>query len=158
EPGTADQQRCYLDGRPNHLLEVIEHEQHLLLQEHGLQDVPHWAHSTFLDAERLRNGGQDQRRISDGGQVHEEHAISELLTQFCSHLQPQARFADATRTSQGEQPHIVTQQQVGDLRHVLLAANKGGELDRQIVWVQIEGPQGWKISRQVRSDKLEELE
>src|SRR5262249_12259190 len=86
ESRAAGQHLRYLDGSPNHLLEVIEHEQQLLRLEHGLEDVQQWARCTFLDAERLRNGGQDQRRITDGGQVDEEHTLSELLTEFCSHL------------------------------------------------------------------------
>src|SRR6266566_4374427 len=61
-----------------------------------------------------------------------EAASGEFTTQFCSYLQPQAGFADATRASQGEQPHIVTAQQLCCHRHFLPTANKGGELDRQI--------------------------
>ena len=52
----------------HHLLEVVQHEQHLLLVQSGFQLLQRRSGVVALQAEGLRDGGKDQFGILKGGQ------------------------------------------------------------------------------------------
>ncbi len=157
EPGTASQQRCYLDGSPDHLLKVVQQQQEIFLSQRGTHQVEQRLTWGLFEEKRLSNGGRDQPRIADGGQVHEIDAIAELLQEFGCHLQAQTGFAGATRSRKREQAHVFALEQVSDSGHLPLASNQWCELDWQVMGVDIERPQGRKIGRQGLDDQLVEV-
>src|SRR6266699_2934354 len=85
------QRRCH-----HHLFIVIEHEQQVLLAEVGMQSLLHGLPYDFFEAERLRDGRQDEFRVADLGQGDKTDATRKVVEEFGCHLHSQARFADAT--------------------------------------------------------------
>ena len=97
-----------MHGSSDHLLEVVQEQQEMLVAQEHFQLVAQRLLCRLFDFERLGNGGYNQRGITDGSQVHKKHATSEAVTQFRCDLQSQARFSRAPRPCQGQQPDIFT--------------------------------------------------
>src|SRR6266568_700248 len=147
----------YLYACDNHLLKVVQEEEHVLVLHLLLHVLKQGLAGYFADVKRLSNGGHNERGIADGGQVHEKDAIGEAVTQLSCHLQAQAGLARATRTCQGEQAHILAAQQLLNGCQLLLAPNERCELDRQVIGVRVECFERRKVSRQVCNDELREV-
>jgi hypothetical protein len=62
--------------------------------------------SDFSEAERLRDGKQDELRVADLSQGDKTDAIRKVVEEFGCHLHRQARFADATCTSERQQANV----------------------------------------------------
>src|SRR6266699_4122410 len=92
----------------------------------------------LFEAERLRNGGHNQLRITERGQVHEKHTIAEPLHEFGCHLQPQAGFADATRPGEGHEAYLWSSQERTHCCHFPFAPDERRELHRQAVPVTLQ--------------------
>jgi hypothetical protein len=81
QAGRGRQQLGHLPRRPEHLLEVVEHQQQPLLPQ-GVPDaleqrpLPGLAHP-----ERLGDRACDTARVADRGQVDEQNAVFELVQQ-----------------------------------------------------------------------------
>ena len=96
------QARCCL----HHLLEVIQHKQQVLFTQRRFQQFQWRSGATFLQAECLRDGGQDQVGIPNGGERDEAGPIGEVLLHFSRDCQRQARFAYPSGAGQGEQADL----------------------------------------------------
>src|SRR5437660_6823688 len=75
EPGTASQKLFELLSSGHDLLEVIKHEQELLLTDKGLHLLQGRPVSTFLESQLPGNGGHDQLRVGESRQPNEAHEL-----------------------------------------------------------------------------------
>src|SRR5207247_9087567 len=71
EPGTVSQKLFELLSSGHELLEVIKHEQELLLTYQGLHLLQGRPVSTFLESQLPGNGGPDQLRVVHSRQPNE---------------------------------------------------------------------------------------
>ncbi len=71
EQWTGGEQVRHLDSSAQHLLEVIQQQQQLLLPHHLHQAFQQRLPSRFLNAQCLANGGEDQREVTERSQIHE---------------------------------------------------------------------------------------
>src|SRR5919112_1841973 len=92
-----------------------------------------WLATLLANPERRRDRRQDQIRIGERSQRHEEDAVGEVVKEVGSPLQHQARLARAPGTCQGEEPHLRTAEELDDLQHLLLTTQEGGWLQRQVI-------------------------
>jgi len=142
--------------RARHLLTVVQQQQYLLLTQCDLELMQQGPISLFLQAKRLSNGRKNQFGISHRSQRHEPCPVREALRHLGCHLQAQARFADASRTRQGEEAHAFTQEVSLDGGHFLFSSNERSGLDGQIVRGVVERLEGRKVSGKARDDELEQ--
>ena len=89
------------------------------------------------------------------GQRHEEHPIRKLIYQLSRNLQSKAGLADTTGPCEGQQSHLVAQQQALYGRKLSLPANQRAALRRQVVGAVIQRVEVGELRWQVRRDKLE---
>jgi hypothetical protein len=66
-------------------------------------------------------------RIGDRGEWHEGHAIGESVLEIVRDAQRQASLADAPRSGEREEAHVVPAHQHADLLHFALAADERGQ-------------------------------
>ena len=74
-------------GRCEHLLEIVQDEQGLLVAQVGLQVVERHLIGVFLHAQRLGHGREDQSRVTDGCQGNEVDAMRKVLAEVYRRLQ-----------------------------------------------------------------------
>src|SRR5262249_56835519 len=79
-----------------------------------------------------------------------------LLSEPPGDLDRQASLADPAGAGQGQQAHVVTQQQAGDLRHLPLATDQRGRLNTPVVPSGGGRAQGWELVREAIDDELED--
>src|SRR5437763_15625631 len=77
EPGTGSQKLFELLSSGHDLLEVIKHEQELLLTDKGLHLLQGRTVSTFLESQLPGNGGHDQLRVGKSRESTEAGATNE---------------------------------------------------------------------------------
>jgi hypothetical protein len=114
------------------MLEVIEHQQELPLAEGVAKTIEHRPRATFTNIKRSRNDRRHERGITDWRQWDKNDAIREGINQKSGDCERQLGLADATRSSEGEQPHIVTLQERAGRVDLCLAADKARDRPRQI--------------------------
>ena len=124
------QQRSGLDD----LLEVVDHEQHLLRGEERGQRLP----GTLVDPECLRDRGNDEVRIGDAGQVDQVDAIGMLVKQVRGNLDRQACLARSAGARQGHEPNVTPAQQGAQLADLSLPSDERRRLGRQVRRAVIE--------------------
>ena len=94
-------------GRLQHLLEVVQHDEQLLVAQIGLEPFQQRLSGSFLEAKGGSNRGHDQRRISDWRKVNKEDAVGKGIEELGRDLERQAGLADAAGSRQRDQSHIV---------------------------------------------------
>jgi hypothetical protein len=114
--GTGLQHRSQLDGRIHHLLQVVEHEQELLLADVRRQ--------LLLRPQRLGDRVDDQFWISHRRQPDPEHAGAELAHQLPRRLERQSRLPRPTRAGERHDPRRLVLNERDNLRHLLLAPHE----------------------------------
>src|SRR5438045_3253788 len=77
EPGTGSQKLFELLSSGHDLLEVIKHEQELLLTDKGLHLLQGRPVSTILESQLPGNGGHDQLRVGESRQPNEAGTTNE---------------------------------------------------------------------------------
>jgi hypothetical protein len=112
-------------GRLHDLLEVVQHQQELLLAEVALE-----LHYDLLVPRHLYpEGGCDpcshELRRAERSEIDEPHAVGKFVKQLSRDLERQAGLADATRTGQGHQAHRGLAQLLPDCCDLLLAPDQG---------------------------------
>ena len=103
-------------GVGRHLLEVVEHEQHVAITNRLAHPLDVVSRAHVDDADRAGNGGRRQIRIVHRGQLDEPHAIGEprSVVQLPGDFDGEPGLADPAGTEQRDQPHVWVPQQVGD--------------------------------------------
>ncbi len=119
-------------GCLGHLLEIVEHEEHLstaqaideLILQRSIDDLAE------LDGPRDRD--EDGVRVAGAGQVDETDAVREDWLQVLGDLDRQRRLARAARPGQGQQADRSIRQTIPDLRELASATDQPGGPGRQV--------------------------
>ena len=116
------------DGRRlgQQLLEIVEHEQQLLLAHEGVQIVG--------GAEHLGDGRLHERRIGDRRERDEPDPVRELVRELGRSLQREPRLPGSTRA--GERDERAGAQELRDRHELMLTTHQGVRLHRQVRLVQ----------------------
>ena len=133
QPGAAPQQVVHQRRGLDQLLEVVQHQQQVLLLQVGAQLQVGRVGAAHLQAQGLGDGRGDQIGIADRRQAHEEGAVLEVLQHVLGHGQGQPGLADARRPEQGDQPCAVGEQSFAHGGDVVFAADERGELGGEVV-------------------------
>src|SRR5436305_1404267 len=83
---TGSEELCHLDGGVDHVLEVVQQQQELLLSEKHFQQVEQWLLGELFDVEHVGDGRHDEPGIANGSQIDEIHPIAKQLTEIGCHL------------------------------------------------------------------------
>jgi hypothetical protein len=113
-------------GRRDHLLEVVQHEQQVLVAKECTESLDQWLVAGLPYAKNVSDRGCDQVGVSDRRQTHEEHAVRADIVHVGGHAQGKTGLAHAAGTGQGEQANLVLVQQVDEHCHLTLAAHERG--------------------------------
>jgi hypothetical protein len=93
----------------------------------------------------------------DRREIHEVHAVGNVVEQLGRHLEAQAGLANATGASQRQQARIRLMQQRADLCQLARAPDQRGGLRRQVGAPRVQGVERGKGRWQVGSDELKDL-
>src|SRR5262249_19624098 len=108
-------------------------------------------------AEDLTDRRGDEVWIADRGQRHERDAVLKLIEHLGGDLRREARLAGATRSHQRDEPGIRAEQQLVYGRALVLSADQGATLDRQVVRAGGQAAQGRESGGQAWADDLEDV-
>jgi hypothetical protein len=139
EVPTGGEEVGYLYSSADHLLKVVQEEEHLLFSKSSFHDGQQSLLTTVFDVEHLSNCRDDQFRIVNRGQIDEENSIWERLAHVSDHLQRQPGLASTTRSGESQQMHILTAQQSGRGRHFPRSPDEGCRLAREVIGEHIKG-------------------
>ncbi len=117
-------------GSFEHLLKVVQHEEHPAFADVFQQRRLNGSTTFFFQIECVRQGWQYGVRINNGSQVHEVSAVFELLEQAGCYLQGEARLADARRAGEGKQACFRVQQKMARSLYFALSSDQSGECCR----------------------------
>src|SRR5205823_9122548 len=117
--------------RVDHLLEVVEHQQYRLVTKLILERIQDRTIDALADVEGAGDLRRDQRRIRDGGKLHEEDAVGVVGEAFGRHLERKPRLAGTARTGQRHQPSFVDEG--AHLTDLAISAHEARQLYRQVV-------------------------
>ena len=95
----------------HHLLEVVEHEQQVLVSQEGFEEVQQGLCCGLFEVEGLGDGGDDQIRITDGGQRDEGDTIRKVVEEVGGDLEGKACFANAAGARQDEETDVWAKQE-----------------------------------------------
>jgi hypothetical protein len=143
-------------GSLQDLLEVVQHQQELLLIQVALQVLQRWGAPRLLQAQGVGDRGGDQTRIGEGSQIHEEHAFRELLHHVGSELEGEAGLAGAAGAREGEEAHLLPVEQPSGGSQLVFAADEGRGLGGQVMGAEIQGAQRREVDAEIRMQQLEE--
>ena len=138
-----------------HLLEVVEDEEHLPFSQVVLEDLVHRSLPPFLpQPERGGDRWKHQHRISHGRQVHEEDTIGESGRRSRSDLDAESRLARSSRAGQRDEPALREERRrPGDL---VFPAHERGELGRQADG-NLEAPDRWELGGEALDHQVEQV-
>ena len=122
-----EQRRCL-----DEVLEVVEHQEHRPVADELLEGLGERGRRRLADPERLRDRGNDELRVADGFERHDEDAVGVVLDDLRRRLQRESRLAGARRAGQRQQPHVLAAEQVRDRRELALAADQQRRLHREV--------------------------
>ena len=155
-PGRSSQQVGHDRPGVEHLLEVVEHEQHPLAREPFGEDIGGRAPGRLGDPDRGGEARRHERRFADRLERHEEHAVGEVLRGVRRDLERQAGLAGPARAGQRDEP--VGSEEPARLLELALAADERRQLGREVVRAGVEGAQRREIEAQpVRDDLAQRL-
>ena len=110
-PGQAASSAATSGGGGQHLLEVVEHQEHLLRPETSASDSASGRRSLSARPSACGDRREDQIGVAERGQGDEEDAVREVDVQLRRGLRRQARLAGAARPGEGQQAHLRPQQE-----------------------------------------------
>ena len=79
----------------------------------------------------LGNGGEDERRVADGGKRHEMDTIGERTGEASRDVEGEPGLAHAAGTGQGQQANVVPPKETADRGEFPLAPDERRERDRK---------------------------
>ena len=118
-------------GRVDHLLEVVEDEQHLAVAQRLGDAVDHGPVRLVGHADRSSDGRRDQLPFTDRLQRDEPDPVGEVVGGGRRNLQGQPRLADAARP--GERQQARPAQEPERLLELVASSDERRQLGRQIV-------------------------
>ena len=136
-PGLAQQDLGQAGARIEHVLAVVEHQQHLLRLQVTAQGADHGRRGGLLHAQDMRQRVRHQRRIGQRCEVDEPDAVAIGIENFRRGLQREARLADAAGAGQRQQ--ACSRQELLDLGQLPFAADERIEHLRKIGALPVDG-------------------
>ena len=136
------------------LLEIVEHEQHLLVTKMLVHRVERKLVAADRNADRLGDRGRHELGIANRRKSDKVNAVRKTLDRLGRDLQAEAGLAYPARPREREQSRAL--EQIPGLRHLLLAADEAGELCRQVVWRGVKRAQGREGVGCAADDELKE--
>ena len=140
----------------DHLLEVVQHQQHLFPAQVVFELFLQLAAGGFAYVEGLGDRLQHQRRIAQRRQGDEKHPLLEFIHHVGGGLQGEAGLAGAADPGQGQQAHLGVGQLFLDGANLVLATDEGGGLRRQIVGARIERLERREVDREIGRNELKD--
>ena len=138
------------------MLAVVQHQQ----QPRRAQDIGERLQQRAVDLLPHPDGAGDgvryQRRVRYRRQLGKRHRHPPLFGEPPRDLDRQASLADPAGAGQGQQAHVVVQEQAGDLRHLPLATDERGRRNGEFVRPRVQRPERRELARQLRDDELED--
>ena len=130
--------------RRRQVFEVVEDER----QFPGAQDLPQpvgdWPAGDLADAQGPGDRAEDERGVADRRQRDEDDVGNDVV-ELGRRREGDARFADPAGAGQGEQAHVGTAQERGNLSNVVRATNEGRRRGRQ--GRELDGDRGERTAR-----------
>ena len=112
----AEQARHEIGDPLQHVLTVVEQQQHLARAQVASELLRHGPVGFGRDTEPSGSGGDDEGRIGDRGEIDPGDSIREMLTDVAGDGEGKTGFPDAARPGQAEQRRgIVKEQGAGAL-------------------------------------------
>jgi hypothetical protein len=93
------QHLCDLRHAVDHMLEVVEHEQQMLLPQDGRQLIG----KARIDPESARDGSEDEPGIEERAQFDEPDAVGETRQRRSRDFETETRLADGAGTGEGQE-------------------------------------------------------
>ena len=144
------QRRCRLEQ----VLEVVEHEQRLLVVQELGQHVCERLRAGFGDAEGLRHRRQHELSVRYPDEPDHENAVGELLDQLRAGLEREPRLPRPGGPGQRDQPHLLLAHQARDRRELVLAPDQRRRLNGQVRRPTLQRSQRRERRRHALGDKL----
>ena len=98
--GPASRSACHFRRGSEDVLEVVEHEEHVLRAEQPLDALA----AELVDVECCRDRRQDERSVGDGRQLDERRPVSELRLELPGDGQCEPRLARSAGAGQRDEP------------------------------------------------------
>ncbi len=140
--------------RGNHLLEVVEDEQHGVLADEIQEPLERRALAGFQEADRGDDGRGDELRLGHRIERDEEHAIGELLGDLGGDLEAESGLAGAAGSGQRQESRSFEEGPGG--LDLAIAPDEARQLGRQVVRGGVERAQGREVGRQPGDHQLVE--
>ena len=117
-------------GRIDHMLAVVDDQQHGLVAHAARQQVQWRELARRLDAQRRRGRAGDQRRVCNRRELDHPHAIDVMVEPLRASVLREPSLADAASTGERHQPARV--EQLSNLCEFAFPADKGRRRMRQV--------------------------
>ncbi len=127
QPGRPLQQVSHHRRGIEHLLKVVEHDQHAAAAQAPPESVQRPLPALPGEAERRGNGLRHQPGVGDRRQINERDAVRPVRPAGVQHGQRQPRLAHPAGTGQHHQPAFLRAQQADDLANVAVPAHQRGD-------------------------------
>ena len=131
QPSAVGQQRRDVGRGPDHLLEVVQDEQHLARAQLRHELLRQRTGARVAEAEGPGDRRQDELRVAQRGQFDEADAGGERRSNLLRDPEGEAGLADPSRAGQGDERDVVAEQEVTDGVDLVLAADEGSARGRQ---------------------------
>src|SRR5947209_710350 len=138
QAGTACQQISDERGAVQDLLDIVEHQQEMLVVQERTHLLGERGVSLFTDPEHLSNYTRNQRCITDGCQRNVHRAIGKVRSEVPGKLKRKSCLADTTGSCQGEQVGIAATQQGQGMGAFLRTPDKSGRRKGQTRWGSVQ--------------------
>jgi hypothetical protein len=148
---TRDQRRRLEDA-----LEIIEDQQQPFCADHRGQ-APRQLTPFLAHPKHGGNGRGDQIRIVERTQIDEPDPIWKVLQHVGGGLDGHTGLADSARTSDRQEPDIITAKEVDDLSDLIFPAEKRRRFYGEVVRLSSERSQWREVGSQVRMNQLEDV-
>ncbi len=126
---TSSNQLIEVDGGVDHLLEVIEQDETVLLAEVASKGLPDTRFALHNDSGCLGDRLRDQRRLAHGSERDESNAVFERMVHFGSGSDGKASFSDASRPGERDQRKIWLGKQPSEGRKLPFPADERRTVD-----------------------------
>jgi hypothetical protein len=129
---SATREQCIdqLDHCIDHVLAVVEHDQHALLGQASGKPRCQIRFGLLADAEGGRHHRRHARRVLQRREIDEPDAVRKLMALLLRQLQRQPRLAATADTGQRQKPRVL--QQARAVRQRRFATDKAGSLLREV--------------------------
>lgn len=132
---------------------VVQHEEKTSCAQGLLEGGEYSPARLFPDPQHVCNGLRNKFRVGKRCQLYQPHSVGEFLKNFRRDLESQASFADTACSGQSQQTR--GEDCLNEFSDFLVSPDKTSQLEWKVVGQNTQRPQGWELSREIRSHNLE---